>query len=420
MTLRDLEKRLEKEPDNLPLRVTVAGQMRDAGRKAEAVELYRSVAVAYRKQGRSQQAIAVCRSILELAPDDIACHALLAELVKHHEGRAARDSVAQYANVEVETRTVTPATASGSQVEQTPVRTVMPEPRPSPNIDSTTPLPRPVPYHVHEPTSSVDRIPRTDVDLPSVEGAETRPGAEDRSAAGTHTTGLAEAARRISGLIAGDQLPLSRGSVVRLSASDAEPATRERAGAADVDLEADPEPADFDDAPTPVPPSRPSARARSEPSRDTDDDLTAPRELIAEPARNAFFAPLPPGKRDAALQRCHERALTTGTVVIRQGETAHPLFLVVAGRLEVRAERANGTTVVLELVEPGDYIGEAALLGRTPAPANVAAVADTIVLALPPHALFELAGAYPALWAALKDTAERRTRQYERAIRAAP
>jgi len=36
---------------------------------------------------------------------------------------------------------------------------------------------------------------------------------------------------------------------------------------------------------------------------------------------------------------------------------------------------------------------------------------------MPPHALFELAGAYPALWAALKDSAERRTRQYEKIIR---
>ena len=64
--LRDLEKRLEKEPHNLGLRVTVAGMLREAGRSIEAVELYRSVAIAYRDQGRPQQAIAVCRSILAL------------------------------------------------------------------------------------------------------------------------------------------------------------------------------------------------------------------------------------------------------------------------------------------------------------------------------------------------------------------
>jgi hypothetical protein len=78
--LKDLEKRLKAEPNNLGLRVQVAGMMREAGRSLEAVELYRSVALAYRDQGRTQQAIAVCRSILEIAPEDAACHGLLGVL----------------------------------------------------------------------------------------------------------------------------------------------------------------------------------------------------------------------------------------------------------------------------------------------------------------------------------------------------
>ena len=80
MTLKELEKRLKKEPDNLGLRVQVAGLMREAGRSTEAVELYRSVALAYRDQGRTQQAVAVCRAILEIAPDDERCIALLSTL----------------------------------------------------------------------------------------------------------------------------------------------------------------------------------------------------------------------------------------------------------------------------------------------------------------------------------------------------
>lgn len=80
MKLKDLEKRLKHEPTNLGLRVQVAGMMREAGRSVEAVELYRSVALAYRDQGRTQQAIAVCKSILEIAPEDAACQGLLAML----------------------------------------------------------------------------------------------------------------------------------------------------------------------------------------------------------------------------------------------------------------------------------------------------------------------------------------------------
>src|SRR5262245_6891871 len=79
--LKELEKRLREEPDNLGLRVVVAGALHDAGRRRDAVELYRSVAVAYRDQGRAQQAITVCRSILELAPDDAPCNELLAALI---------------------------------------------------------------------------------------------------------------------------------------------------------------------------------------------------------------------------------------------------------------------------------------------------------------------------------------------------
>ena len=78
--LKDAEKRLKAEPNNLGLRVQVAGLMREAGRSTEAVELYRSVALAYRDQGRKNQAIMVCRSILEIAPDDVACNALLSQL----------------------------------------------------------------------------------------------------------------------------------------------------------------------------------------------------------------------------------------------------------------------------------------------------------------------------------------------------
>ncbi|HEX7838229.1 MAG TPA: tetratricopeptide repeat protein, partial [Kofleriaceae bacterium] len=79
--LKELEKRLRDEPDNLGLRVLVAGAQHEAGRRDDAVELYRSVAIAYRDQGRPQQAITVCRRILEIAPDDAPCHALLAALL---------------------------------------------------------------------------------------------------------------------------------------------------------------------------------------------------------------------------------------------------------------------------------------------------------------------------------------------------
>jgi len=90
--LKDAEKRLKNEPNNLGLRVQVAGLMREAGRSLEAVELYRSVALVYRDQGRTQQAIAVCRSILEIAPEDSACQGLLAMLQQRSTPRPSAPS----------------------------------------------------------------------------------------------------------------------------------------------------------------------------------------------------------------------------------------------------------------------------------------------------------------------------------------
>ena len=108
--LDELQRRLADEPGNLGVRVALAGALLDAGRKADAVELYRSVAIAYREQGRTQQAIAVCHSILEIAPTDPISRGLLASF-----GETDRRSS---------------GTFSGDQ----------------------TPLPVPVPYHVADPT----------------------------------------------------------------------------------------------------------------------------------------------------------------------------------------------------------------------------------------------------------------------------
>ncbi|MEO8548474.1 MAG: cyclic nucleotide-binding domain-containing protein [Kofleriaceae bacterium] len=682
MSLRDLEKRLEKEPDNLPLRVTVAGMLGDAGRRKEAVEHYRRVAVAYRAQGRVQQATAVCRSILELAPDDMAIHTLLAELSEPTTPAPAmpapgaitatgdtgtgprrrtpssieptatgvrgalepelppgpkpapKQAVAVSPRVRPASDTVKPpsvpslaepasavaptAPRPGSSATSraalipvvrtlgsrpptpppiappSPLSTAKRNPPPPPpprakpptespprrsSFETETPLPQPVPYHVADPTSSQNRFEREsadDVTFPE-EVKRTRPRESD-------TSGLAEAARHISGLFAPNRskpptnapifedsarkkratntppvgeparppritsappqrpplnlpperptnptivddpvrtkrptnipsaplpslpsgasgarpqrptheptvaplppvprspqptpveelppVPLAPRAVTpgavptarRPSSADEDLAVeldtrlRPRLSAEDLDKIASPpptvpvEPVELDDElPTPLP-TTPAARASrgasQPPTRDTpfepptdvhapkstrdtqrdtpaqaapDDENTAPRELLGpEPLANAFFLALPQNRRDAALVRCIKRMVRAGQIVIRQGETSHPLYLVVTGQLELNVERANGTIAHLDTIDPSQYVGEASLLGRSPSPANLVAVVDSQVLALPPHSLFELAGAFPSLWAALKDSAERRTRQYEKILR---
>ena len=441
-SLRELEKRLAQEPDNLPLRVTVAGMLSESGRASEAAEHYRRVAIAYRAQGRPQQAIAVCKSILELAPDDFAIQTLLGEL----EGKAAKveDVDVEFSDPEValpdeptrdpkredgfgddDDSQTRPPPATGSRPPAsafakaalipsvpspagtrgamrtpavgTPSAPKIPGVPSRPSFEIDTPLPKPIPYHLADPTTSQQKL------VDSVDEAlETKPGNDrPKRASEVDTTGLAQAARRISSLIAPSSKPLD---------ITAELDTRQRPRLSPEQMPT--EQVELDDLLTPVPDHDTDDRDHAE------DDQTIPIELLgANPVGNAFFLALPKPRRDAALARCTKKDVRAGAIVIRQGETSHPLILVVTGTLELRAERTNGAMLKLDTIEMGQYIGEAALLNRVPSAANVVAVVDSELLALPAHALFELAGAYPALWAALKDSAERRTRQYEKLLR---
>lgn len=482
--LRDLERRLQEEPENLGLRVTAASALREVGRIDEAVELYRSVALAYRDQGRSQQAIAVCRSILEIAPDDPRCHALLATLVAGHKS-ASQPSPAPGLGRDV--------LEVGELIERprTPTTPAMPPPAPVPEAQRAraqaageagareaapaaaagagaaaagapadadisagvpvrisqyddTPLPAALPYHVADPTGSLQRISASD--LPFAEGATTRVGGDDGSL--PQVSGIANAARRISATL------IAAG---RTSHDDDDDL------AAQLDTLQRPrlEPAGFgpeDDQLTGVPSAgeNPAAWSGGEdaqtfpqglprralplraPTAD-DDAITLPPPLLRAAARGsgatrtgavpapvpaerttassvlsfAFFEPLPVERRAAVLARFSRRTVPAGSTVIRKGEQGHPLVLVASGRLDVRAERpGGGAPVELGPITAGEHVGEAALLARAPAPAHVIAAIESELLLLAPRDFYEIAGANPDLWAQLKELAERRSREH--------
>jgi len=369
--LKELEKRLREEPDNLGLRVMVAGAMREAGRQNEAVELYRSVAIAYRDQGRTQQAIAVCRSILEIAPYDDRCHALLNALAPPPVEPVRRSSMEE------------------------------------------TPLPRALPYHVADPTTqSLKKLSEisiaTDVStIAPLDGEPTRPGSEDTPPAAA-VAGIANAARRISASLVQEDLA-------------AELDTRQRPRIESADLERISQP----------PPTVPFERievdsSEEEHTEERTEEPTEPRDMLGlarakVPLRSAlaspFFAPLPVDRRAQVAAMFERKAVPSGTTVIRQGESNHPLILVARGRLDLRAERTDGQLVQVGTIGIGEYVGEAALLQRTPAIAHVVAATDADLMLLAAKDLLELARVYPALWAELKDVGERRRREHDQRMR---
>ena len=96
-------------------------------------------------------------------------------------------------------------------------------------------------------------------------------------------------------------------------------------------------------------------------------------------------------RRIAAL--AEERTLETGSELIREGEPGREFFVVVDGEIEVR----RGSRGVARLGS-GSFVGEIALLSRSPRTATVVATTPLRVLAIEGRDFVELLDSLPELW----------------------
>jgi hypothetical protein len=84
---------------------------------------------------------------------------------------------------------------------------------------------------------------------------------------------------------------------------------------------------------------------------------------------------------EALVGAAEEEHVPAGTVVIREGEEADDLYVVMSGRLEVRsAGEAGGLEERLGELGPRAYFGEIGLLERMPRTATVTALEDCVLL----------------------------------------
>jgi MFS family permease len=118
--------------------------------------------------------------------------------------------------------------------------------------------------------------------------------------------------------------------------------------------------------------------------------LKADRESASEVARLApivallgaldLFAGATNNVLENLASSAKEERLRGGTVVIRQGDDADALWVLVAGALLVDARNAYGVDVVLPPVHAPGYVGELGLLHNAPRSATVTTQADTRLL----------------------------------------
>lgn len=96
--LKELAAALKAEPGSIPKRLELAAVLREAGRPAEAIDLYRGVAEAYAEDGRLVQAMAVCKGILDIDPEHRDTLEMLAALATRKQQRPPTAYVSQIGN----------------------------------------------------------------------------------------------------------------------------------------------------------------------------------------------------------------------------------------------------------------------------------------------------------------------------------
>ena len=97
---------------------------------------------------------------------------------------------------------------------------------------------------------------------------------------------------------------------------------------------------------------------------------------------SAFFRSMQPDEIDAILAFATERRVARGTMLMSKGDPGSSLMAVLAGRLRIGSTSADGKEVTLNVIGPGEIVGEIALLDGKPRSADVTAIEDTTVLVI--------------------------------------
>ncbi len=440
--IRDLERQLRREPDNLALRLTLAAAYREADRAVEALALYRSVARAYAEQGRASQAAAVCRSALELAPEDGELYGMLVHLERTS---TTRPPPLGPAPAIVAPPATTPPPSRTDNPMQSTVKRVPPPPPPPPRAPSVperaTPLPRlsssdletplPPPMALHETRDSIVEMPHLREDPDTVipltvkrtpltpVSAVAQASASQSGERPSSADFAAEMVTRRRPKLSPRDLDLLDTSSLDGLATDPVQVALPEVGSSEGGHD-DPamDPALDDDEPTTPPAPSPSPTL---PRLRTADDF-ADRGTVEFAGERPFeatlaqlgpdgstlegplgvFAMLPAEAATELARRAVVKSYDPDEIVIREGDMGDACYVIVAGEVAVRKRLADGEVIELARLSDGSLFGEFALLADRRRHATVAAVTECEIYEIPRLLLRELAAAFPEVGPALE------------------
>src|SRR5689334_16837124 len=104
-------------------------------------------------------------------------------------------------------------------------------------------------------------------------------------------------------------------------------------------------------------------------------------------------SPLFQGLSDDELQQLMDMAepvlLRAGDVLIKQGDPGDAAYVVIKGEFEIQ-KQSGQSLIKIDVRNPGDVVGEMALLSRAPRSATVISTTDSETLRIPQEAFEKL------------------------------
>jgi CRP-like cAMP-binding protein len=115
--------------------------------------------------------------------------------------------------------------------------------------------------------------------------------------------------------------------------------------------------------------------------------MTQPPRIAASMKReallsSAFFRSMRPAEIDEILGFASERRFPRGATVMARGDPGGSVMAVLAGRVRVSSVSADGREITLNVIGPGELVGEFGLLDGKPRSNDVIAVEGTTVMVI--------------------------------------
>jgi CRP-like cAMP-binding protein len=110
--------------------------------------------------------------------------------------------------------------------------------------------------------------------------------------------------------------------------------------------------------------------------------MLSANETVAFLSRVPLFRSLKKRQLESLAKVAHDDQFIEGDPIVIQGETGVGLYVVVSGKATVFRLQPDGTTPVVNVLNPTDFFGELALLSEGPRTASVVASEETECLVI--------------------------------------